>query len=432
MKHLRYFALALFLLLALPFGLAQAAEVTVLTVKGVINPVSAEYLVGGIQKAKERQSSLVVVELDTPGGLDTSMREINQAIINSDVPVAVYVAPPGARAASAGLFILTAGHVAAMAPDTSTGAAHPVAMGGGEMDKTMVDKVTNDAVSYIRGLAEKRGRNADWVEKAVRKSVSITAEEAKRLKVIELVAPSLDELLKLSEGHTVTLPAGKKTLRLKGVPVERMPMAGIQRFLYTLSDPNIAYLLLSLGMLALWAEFSNPGAILPGVVGSICVLMALLGLGMLPVNYAGVALILVAFLMFIAELFVTSYGLLTVGGLIAFVLGSLILIRSDLPGIAIDRGLIAMVALVIAGILALLLNLVMKTQRSKATTGEEGLIGMRAEVRQSLMPKGTVFVDGALWSAVSESGEVPAGQEVVVTAVNGLTLTVKKEEPGGV
>lgn len=432
MTIFRYFFLLLVLVVWAPQAQAEGRLVNVLTVKGVINPVSAEYLVGGIDKAKERKAELVVIELDTPGGLDTSMRDINQAIINSAVPVVVYVAPPGARAASAGLFILMAGHVAAMSPDSATGAAHPVPSGGGELDKTMEAKVTNDAVAYIRGLAEKRGRNADFAERAVRKSVSISAEEAKRTKVIEVVAPSLDELLKAVDGKTLVTQKGKKTVDLKTPQVQREPMQGIQKFLYTISDPNIAYLLLSLGMLALWAEFSNPGAILPGVVGSICILVALLGLGMLPVNYAGVALILVAFLMFLAEIFVTSYGLLTVGGLIAFVLGSLILIRSDLPGIAVDRGLIATVAMGIAAVVAILLNLVLKTQRSQPTTGREGLIGMKAVVRQALKPKGTVFVDGALWAAVSEAGEIDAGETVVVTAVQGLTVTVNKEGENGV
>lgn len=428
----RLFLLALAFALWAPSANAASGKVHVLTVKGVINPVSAEYLAGGIGKAKEGEAELVVVELDTPGGLDASMREINQAIINSEVPVAVFVSPPGARAASAGLFILMASHVAAMAPDTATGAAHPVPSGGGEMDKTMEAKVTNDAVAYIRGLAEKRGRNADFAERAVRKSVSVSAEEAKRSKVIEVVASSLDELLRAIDGKTITTKAGKKTLKLKDASVLREPMQGIQKFLYTISDPNIAYLLLSLGMLALWAEFSNPGAILPGVVGSICILVALLGLGMLPVNYAGVALILAAFLMFLAELFVTSYGLLTIGGVIAFVLGSLILIRSDLPGIAVDRGLIATMALSIVLMLAILFRFVWQTQKRQPTTGQEGMIGMRAEVRQALKPKGSVFVDGALWSAVLEEGEAGVGEKVIVTAVNGLTLTVKKEGAHGI
>jgi membrane-bound serine protease (ClpP class) len=299
----------------------RTAEVVVAVYEGVINPVAAEYVQDAILTAQERQAQALLIRLDTPGGLDTSMRLIIKDITGATVPVIAYVSPSGGRAASAGVFITMAAHVAAMAPGTNIGAAHPVAMGGGEMDKTMREKVENDSAAYIKSIAEQRGRNAAWAENAVRKSVSATEKEALKLKVIDLVADDVPALLKMVNGRTVTLTTGSVTLRTDSSVIHDYPMSLRLNLLKALSDPNIAYILMTVGTIGLMAELYNPGAILPGIVGAISLILAFYSFQSLPVNYAGLLLMALGILFFILEASVTSYGLLAIGGVISMLLG---------------------------------------------------------------------------------------------------------------
>jgi membrane-bound serine protease (ClpP class) len=423
---------AVFLAPSLLTAATSSPQVDVLTVKGVINPIVANYVSRGIRAAESDGATALIIELDTPGGLDSSMRDIIQNILNSRIPVVVYVSPPGGRAASAGVFITLAAHVAAMAPNTNIGAAHPVAIGGGvpgteqQPDQTMTEKITNDAVAYIRGLANQRGRNAEWAEKAVRESVSITAQEALDLRVIDLLAPDLSSLLAQLDGKVVNMPAGPLTLETAGATVRRIEMGAIEQFLFGISDPNIAFLLLSLAITAIFLELANPGIILPGVIGGISLLLALFALGMLPVNYAGVGLILLAFILFILEVKITSFGMLTVGGVISMALGALILINSTSPDLQVSRPLIATVALSTAAFFFFVLQAVVRARIRQPTTGREGLIGQRAVARTVLDPEGTVFVEGERWTAISENGIIAEGEPVVIVKKEGFKLRVKK------
>ena len=417
---------------SMPVASAQTTGgyVSVVPVKGIINPVMASYLNRAIAEAEEDGAAAIVLEMDTPGGLDSSMREIIQRMISSKVPVIVYVSPPGSRAGSAGVYITLAAHVAAMAPNTNIGSASPVAMGeGGEaqMSDTMKAKVTNDAVAYIRGLADSRGRNADWAEKAVREAVNIPAEEAKSMNVVDLVAPDMASLLEQADGRKVKMASGEVTLSVKGIEVRRSGMSAVEGFLHVISDPTIAYILLSLGTLGLIFELSNPGAILPGVAGGIFLLFALFGLGTLPINIAGLLLIAFAFLLFVAEIWVPTHGVLTGGGIISFVLGSMLLINTrDAPFLAISTGAIAGVTIGITAFFVFVVAAVVRSRRKPSVMGMSGIIGQKGEARTPLNPKGMVFVEGALWDAVSEDGEIPDESPVEVVAVKGFTLTVRK------
>lgn len=420
--------------LALDSGAAAQAEaprVAVMQLKGVINPVVAQYLARGISTAQREGAVALVIQLDTPGGLESSMREINQVIINSPVPVVVYVAPPGARAASAGLFIAMAAHVAAMAPGTNIGSATPVTLGGpqgtGGNDDAMRRKVTNDAAAYIRGLANQRGRNAEWAEKAVREAVNASAKEALDLRVVDLLADDLPSLLRALDGREVSLASGKVVLRTQGAQLLRLEMNPFERLLHTISDPTIAYILLIVGINGLIYELASPGAILPGVVGVIALLLAFYALGTLPVNLAGLALIILAFGLLLAELKVQSHGILTVGGIVSLLLGSVMLINPDTPYLGISPVAIATVVLFTAGFFALALEAVVRAHRRKVDTGREGLVGALAEARTDLDPTGMVFVHGERWMARSEGNPVSAGQWVRVTQVEGLRLTVRPE-----
>ena len=305
-------------------------SVIVITVSDAITPVTAEYIGKGIDMAADRKAAALVIELDTPGGLDTAMREIIVKMLGSDVPVIVYVSPSGARAASAGVFITLAAHVAAMAPGTNMGAAHPVSLGQGKMDEEMAAKVTNDAAAYIRSIAEKRGRNADWAEEAVRKSVSVTEKEAVKKKIVDLVAEDLTALLKAIDGREVVTATMRKTLKVADATVKREPMGVRLKFLSIITNPNVAYILMILGFYGLFFELSSPGAIFPGVFGGICLILAFYAFQALPVNYAGLMLIVLAIILFLAEIKVVSYGVLTIGGVISMILGSVMLI--DAPG----------------------------------------------------------------------------------------------------
>jgi len=413
---------------------AQAASqsIVVLEVKGTINPVLADYIERGINYAEENNATVCIIQLDTPGGLDTSMRDIVKDIVNARVPVVVYVSPSGARAASAGVFITMAAHVAAMAPNTAIGAAHPVAIGAeGEaaMSKAMEEKVVNDAAAYIRSIAEAHGRNMEWAEKAVRESVSATEEEALKLNVIDMVAPDLDALISQLDGREVTmLGGGVVTMHTQGAAINYLKMNTIEEFLYLIADPNIAYILLSLAMLGIMAEIFSPGLIFPGIVGAICLLLAFFSLGMLPVNWAGILLIVLAFGLFIGEVLTTSFGLFTAGGVTALVIGSLILFKGGSPLFRIDPWLIATVTILVAGFFAFALQHVIRAHRRQAYTGREELIGKTARVRVALNPRGTVLFKGELWTAISEEGQVEPGEEVIITKVDGLELHVTKKE----
>ncbi len=412
---------------------AQAATPTidVLHVKGTINPVLVDYIKRGIDHAEDNNAVACIIQLDTPGGLDTSMRDIIKDIVNAQVPVVVYVSPSGARAASAGVFITIAAHVAVMAPNTAIGAASPVAMGAeGEaaMSETMKAKIVNDAAAYIRSLAEAQGRNMEWAERAVREAVSATEVEALELNVIDMVASDLDALISQLDGRQVTMLDGSVvTLHTQGATVNPVKMSWVEGFLYAIADPNIAYLLMSLAMLGIMVEITNPGLIFPGIVGGICLLMAFYSLGMLPVNYAGVLLIVLAFGLFIAEVFTTTFGLFTAGGVTSLVIGSLILFKGG-PLFQVDPWLIAGVAIFITTLFAFVVQRVIKAHRRQARTGREELVGKKAVVKVALEPEGTVFFKGERWTAILEKGRVEPGEEVIITRVDGLTLHVIKKQ----
>lgn len=404
------------------------------TIAGIINPVQAGYVDRVIGQAEQRGAAAVVFQMDTPGGLDDSMRAIIRRILASRVPVIVYVAPSGARAASAGVYIAQAAHIAAMAPNTNIGSATPVMLGqGGEatVSDEMRAKINNDAVAYIRGLAERRGRDADWAEQAVRQGANVTAAEALQRHIVDLDARDVPQLLERASGRTVELASGPVTLALAGAPIEPIEMSPFERLLHVISDPTIAYILLGLGSLGLTLELYNPGAVIPGVVGGLSLLLAFYALGTLPVNYAALLLIGFAFLLFVADVFATSHGVLTVGGLIAFVLGSLMLFNApdNAPFLRVSLVAIVTMALLLATFSAFALSMVLRTRRRKAVTGREGLLGQLAQVRNRLAPEGYVHLEGERWRARSIGRPVEPGEEVRVLAVQGLELTVEPLTP---
>ncbi|MBI3952971.1 MAG: nodulation protein NfeD [Chloroflexi bacterium] len=409
--------------------------VHVLTAKGTVNPVLANYIERGIAGAERRGAQAVVIQLDTPGGLDTSMREIVQRMLSARLPVIVFVAPAGARAASAGAFIAMGSHVAAMAPGTAIGAAHPVALGqqgeAQQLPRTMEEKVENDAVAYITELARAKGRNVEWAEKAVRQSISSGAEEAKGQRVVELVARDLGDLLAQLDGRTVPLLAGSASLATRDARVVHVGMSFFERFLFAIADPNIAFILFGLALTGLAVELLNPGAIFPGVVGGIALVLALFSLGTLPVNYAGLALMGVAFALFVAEFFVASHGLLGIGGVVSLALGGIVLFSSSSPLFIVDRRLLGGVVGGVAILLLVVVRKVIEARRLGVAIGQEGMVGMRAVARTALAPEGFVFLEGERWTAQSESGPIQPGEEVVVTRVEGLRLFVSRPQQGG-
>lgn len=406
-------------------------QILVIQVVGPINPILASFIERQIKRGEEEGAACLVIEMDTPGGLDKSMRDIIQQMLNTRLPVVVYVYPPGARAASAGLFLTMAAHVAAMAPGTNIGAAHPVNLGGGEEKEgkepsTMMKKVTNDAAAFIRTIAEKTGRNPVWAEKAVRESVSATEKEALKLRIIDLIARDLDDLLNQIDGREVKTLAGTVTLHTRGLPLKRLKMSWIEHFLFTISEPNIAYVLFILGIYGLIYEFASPGAVLPGIVGTICLLLFFYAVGTLPINYTGLFLILLGITLFVMEVKIPSHGILTLGGLIAFVLGSMILVESGPLYYSISKGLIFSTASFTAVLFFWWLKKVVEARRRPPTTSQEGLIGKIGVARTPLSPSGTVFVFGALWQAESLEGTIGEGEKILVTAVQELTLKVKR------
>ncbi|MFC1961541.1 nodulation protein NfeD [Chloroflexota bacterium] len=408
---------------------AANSRIDVITVKGTINPVLTDYIKRGIEQAEDTGASFVIIQMDTPGGLDTAMRDIIQSIINSRIPVVVYVAPSGARAASAGMYITLSAHIAAMAPNTATGAATPVQMGEGQqISEELQKKIINDAAAYARSLAESRGRNPEWAEQAVREGVSATAKEALELNVIDMIAADLNTLVAQLDGREVTMLGGNTvTLDTQDATVNYLDMTLVEDFLYTIADPNIAYLLLSLATLGIMVEIFNPGLIFPGVVGGISLLLAFYSLGVLPVNWAGVLLIVLAFGLFVAEVLTTTFGLFTAGGIISLVIGSLILFQGASPVFRVDPWLIAIVTITITATFTFVINRAIIAHRRQAKTGREELIGKTAVVKVALDPEGTIFFKGELWEALSESGRVEPREEVTITKVDGLKLNVVKK-----
>src|SRR5438132_5859249 len=352
---------------------ASEGPVVVASYEGVINPVAAEYLHDALSEAHTLGALALVIKLDTPGGLDTSMRLIIKDITAATFPVVVYVSPSGGRAASAGVFITLAAHVAVMTPGTNIGAAHPVAMGGGEMDKTMKEKVENDSVAYIKSIAEQRGRNVAWAEDAVRKSVSVTEKEALALKIIDLVAEDVTSLLDMLDGRKVVMAGGPVVLKTRGASVREFPMGWRLEALKVLSDPNIAMLLMTIGTIGILAELYNPGAILPGIIGAISLIMAFYSLQSLPINYAGVLLIMLGVILFILEATVTSYGLLAIGGVASMILGGLMLMKTDAPFLKISWSVILPVVTLAAGFSLFVVGMGVRAMRRQPTTGSEGM-----------------------------------------------------------
>lgn len=410
---------------------ADAPHALVLEVKGTINPVLAEYIQRGVDTAEAEGAEICIIKLDTPGGLDTAMRDIVQAITNAGVPVAVYVSPSGARAASAGVFITLSGHIAAMAPNTAIGAASPVAIGPEgevEMSETMQEKVLNDSAAYIRSLAANRDRNLEWAEQAVREAVSATEREALELNVIDMICANDAELLEKIDGQDVTLLDGTVvTLQTAGIATKPFEMSASERFLFVISDPNIAYLLMGLAMLGIFVEISNPGLIFPGVFGAISLLIAFFALGTLPTNIAGLLLMLLAVGLFVAEVFTASFGVFTAGGITSLVIGSLILFKGG-PMFNVNPWLIAITAIVIAAFMVFVVYKIVGAHRHRAFTGREDIVGGRAVAKTALSPEGNVLFQGELWTARSESGKIKAGEEVTVTQVDGLKLRVIKKD----
>ena len=414
-----------FLALALlgPVGHARG-EVVLARVHSVIHPISSELILDAIHTADAAGAAAVVVELSTPGGLLTSTREITTAMLGARTPVVVWVAPDGAQNASAGFFLLLAADVAAMAPNTNTGAAHPVGGQGEDIPGKLGEKMEQDAAAYIRALAGRNGRNVTLAEEAVVKSRSFTAREALDGKLIDLIAPTLPELLKALDGRTVRKGGRAVTLRTAGAPVREVELPPGRRLIAWVADPNIAYILLVLGGLGLYFELMNPGAILPGVVGGICLILAFFALSVLPVNVAGLALLLLALLFFIAEIKVVSHGLLGTGGVIALVLGSLMLFKTADAMLRVSLPLIASLVVFTVAVVGFLLFMALRAQRVPVVTGREGLLHEHGMARTPLDPRGKVFVHGELWDAVAPE-PVAAGEAVEIVAVQNLTLEVR-------
>jgi membrane-bound serine protease (ClpP class) len=402
----------------------------VLSLNDTIQPASLRYLQRGLDTADRGGAAVTIIELDTPGGLLTSLRQMTTAITEAKRPVVVYVTPSGARAASAGFFLLMSADVAAMAPGTNAGAAHPVGGQGADLSKTEAKKVTNDAAALIRSLTTQRGRSTEWAEKAVRESLSYTEREALDKHLIDLIATSRAELLKELNGRKVKRFDGhEETLDLSAPEIVMVEPNFGDRLLSAIAHPNVAYLLLLAGIVGIYFELAHPGAVLPGVLGGICLLLALFALSVLPVNLAGVLLILLAIGFFIAEVKVTSYGLLTVAGLVSFVLGSMMLINSPFPAMRVGLEVVIPAALVVAGVVIFLLTRVVTIHRRSPITGAEGLVGEEGRVSVAVDPEGKVFVHGEYWTATATSPLPVGGRVRVVRVLDGKTLLVEAAQP---
>ena len=420
-----FFIPLLALLLSVFPAVRARGDVLRLDINDTIHPITLEYISRGIDAARAQHADAILIRLSTPGGLAESTREIIQAIVASPVPVIIYVAPSGARAASAGFFMLEAADVAAMAPGTNTGAAHPVAIGGGQMDKVMSEKIENDSAALMRSVVAKRGRNVEAAESAVRQSKSFTDQEALKEKLIDVVAPSEQDLFNQLDGRAITRFNGEKvTLHLAGKPVRDFEMTLKQKILAYLMNPNVSFVVLAIGLLALYVEFNHPGAIVPGVVGFFFVVLAVFALNILPVRYAALALILVAFVFFALEAKFVSHGVLTIAGIVSLVMGALLLVDAPIPQMRVHLWTALAVSIPLGLITTFLMGIALKARRGKITTGAQGLIGEIAVARTPLAPQGKVFVHGELWDANS-SVPVKAGEPVRVRGVNDLRLEVE-------
>jgi len=410
-----------------PGGGRAAGPVYVLPVDDIIGPISARYISEAIAEAEADRAEVLVLELDTPGGLMTSMHDIIKGILASEVPVCVYVAPQGARAASAGTFITIAAHVAAMAPGTNIGAASPVNTGG-EMDSTLARKVFQDATASIRSLARLRGRNEAWAASAVDSARSVPAEEAVKLHIVDFLAADRAELLRKMDGRTVAVSGDSAhVIRTGGAVISERKVMWRWRALSLLNDPTVAYLLLMLGFYGLFFELSNPGVIFPGVMGGICLILGLIGLQTLSLNYAGLLLLVLGMVLFFLETQVTSHGVLGLGGAVSLLAGSLLLFDSPEPFLRVSLQVALPTVLLSVGFFAFAITLALRAQRRRVVSGKEGLLGLHGEVRRALVPRGAVFVAGEHWSAVSETGEsLPEGTDVEVAGVDHLLLTVRR------
>jgi membrane-bound serine protease (ClpP class) len=430
-------------------GAATPPEVVVIEINSTINPATLDYIRAGLEKAEERSAQALIIELDTPGGLLSSMKEIVKLLLNSPVPVVVYVSPKGASAASAGAFITLSANIAAMAPGTSIGAAHPVSLtpGGGEQGKKgqgggenkngksttpqnggsekdiMSEKLENYASSFIKSIAEERGRNTKWAVEAVRKSSSITSTEALKIHVIDLIAPNLEELLKDIDGRTVKLPEGDVTLHTANAVITRVEMNAKQRLIDTLSTPDIAFLLLSLGSLGLLLEFYHPGLIFPGVAGAVCLLLGFVSFQILPFNYAGIALLLLGIVLFVAEVYITSYGALTLGGLISFALGALLLFKTPESDVRVGFNVVISSTLAFGLFFAYVIFYLIKAQKLAPQTGLEGMVGKEGT---AVSKAGKIFINGEYWDAESEDTIMKGDKVQVVEVLKGFKLKVKK------
>ena len=410
--------------------LAQAKDpatphVDLIAIDGSINPAVDDFIREGIARAKHNGARALIIQLDTPGGLLNSTRTIVKEMLGAQVPVIVWVGPSGAGAGSAGVFITLAAHVAAMAPGTNIGAAHPVAGGGQEVKGVMGEKIENFTASFSESIAQKRGRNAEWAIQAVRKSVAITESDALKKNVIDIVAKDIDDLLKQADGRKIDLDGKPHVLALKDAKVERHDMSLKQKILNILSDPNISYLLMMAGLLGLYIEFSHPGVIFPGVAGAICLLLALASFQVLPLNYTGLALIALGIALLVSEMFVPSFGVLGIGGIIALAFGSLLLFDTESSDLIVDRSIIFTAVGTVGAIMLGLSYLVFRTQQAKPTMGMASLIGQIGEVRVDLAPAGKIFVHGEYWNAHADA-PIEADAKVEVIGYDGMTLKVRR------
>lgn len=412
-------------------AMAAASEnrlIVTASVNGTVVPVTSKYIARVVKNAEEKGAEACILELNTPGGLYSATQDIVTTILNARVPVIVYVSPQGGWAGSAGTFITLSAHIAAMAPGSRIGAAHPVGVGSSEMPEVPTEKITEDASAWVRSIAQMRGKNAQAAELAVRESKSYSDTEALKENLIDIRAGSLNELLTKINGSEIELTSGENiTLNTKNAALEHLAMNSAESFLLTISNPDLAYILLTLGMAGIMVEIYHPGLIFPGVIGGISLLLGLYSLGSLDAYWGGVLLIILAFGLFIAEVFVPSHGLLGTGGVISFITGSLILFSNGPPGIGVSIWLIITTTIFISGLLGLLVMAIIRGQKRPVITGQEALLGETGIVREELNPRGTIFIAGEIWNAETTGETIPRGEKVVITEINGLSLKVQKK-----